>query len=87
VLWALVCALLPLATTRNHTVPAPVGPSTAIQYLVPAVTFTDVAVTEFQAPLTRVLIVPCVSRVPGLLLPVLVYSPATTCVAVLVLST
>ncbi len=73
VVWLLFWAGPPLPTSRNFSVPAPTGASTASQYRVPAVTLT-----EFHAPFVGPAIVPCVSSVPGLPLVVCVYRPTTT---------
>ena len=73
--------MLPLALSRNRTVPAPVGPNIAIQYRVPEVRLTGVMSTVFQAPAIGLSIVACASSVPGLLLAVLLYSPTTTLLA------
>ena len=51
------------ARSRNFRVP--VVPSTAIQYVVPAVTPAPVTTTVLLAPATGAVIVPVVSSVPG----------------------
>ena len=80
------CDLAPEDTSRNRTVPAPVGLKIAIQYLVPVVILAAGTATEFQAPLAGFVMTPCVNKMLGLLAPVSLYKPAITCVAVLPLS-
>jgi hypothetical protein len=77
VLWKLVCDRPPDGNARYRTVPPPAGPSTAIQYCVPAATATGGTATTFQAPFADAAIVPCVSSPPGLL-PLPAYSPTAT---------
>jgi len=79
--------LPPVATSRNRAMPLPVGPSTAIQYLVPLVTATVGTAMVFHAPFVGALMVACVSSVPGLLPPTSAYRPTTILVAALLEST
>ena len=82
----LSCDFAPEVTSRNRTMPAPVGLKIASQYLAPVVRLAAGTATEFQAPLAGFVITPCVNRMFGLSVPVLLYKPAITCVAVLPLS-
>jgi hypothetical protein len=80
--WLLVCDL-PQQASRNLRVPdTPVDCNTAIQYAVPVVTLA-VTATEFHAPADGLVMVPCVNKAPGELLPVLAYNPTVTRAAVL----
>jgi hypothetical protein len=81
------CEFDPVVTSRNLTVPAPVGLRIASQYLVPDTTLVLGTTTEFHVPLTGEAIFPWVKRFWGLLLPESEYKPTKICVAALVLST
>src|SRR5262245_54790559 len=84
--WLLVRVSPPLATSRNMNTPAPLGPSTASQYFVPLLMLTAGMATEFHAAFVGLVIVAWLSNPPGLLL-ASAYTPTTTRVAVLPLST
>jgi hypothetical protein len=66
---SVVCELVsdadpqPQALSRNLRVP--LGPSRAIQYIVPEVIDADGTVIVFQAPLAGELVLPCVKSAPG----------------------
>jgi hypothetical protein len=70
--WALSWLRPPESTSRNATVLWWRGLSTAIQYLVPAVTLADGTVAVFQVPGTVGEMNPSASSVPGLLLALVV---------------
>jgi len=82
----LVSDALPEAVSRKRKVPEPLGPSTAIQYVVPATTDTAGTGTSFQALTRGALRVPWVSSAPGCV-PLLAYSPTVSFVALEPLST
>ena len=82
VVWLLPWLLPPVPTSRNWTVPLPLGVNTAIQYFVPVVTVIAATVREFHAPAAGLARVAWPRSVPGLLLDVFEYRPTVTFVAV-----
>ncbi len=72
-----VSAAVPLPQQRSRNLIVPVGPSSAIQYVVPEAIGTEVSGMSFQAPAVGAFSVPCVSRAPGWP-EAFVYTPATT---------